>query len=156
MYVAIKIVEPSDAEMYRWLKANIRAGNELPGSFYLDAEDTSSWDRTIREAMKYEWEDDGFDDDDDDDDYEDEDEDDEAADKYGIPELNQEILDAADELSTALNELMPVIQKTSAAASDAQDAAMAAEYRAWIEYYHQGRDYDAFLAERVFPALKSE
>lgn len=30
------------------------------------------------------------------------------------------------------------------------NAAMAAEYQRWIDYYHQGRDYDDFLKECVF------
>jgi len=29
------------------------------------------------------------------------------------------------------------------------NAAMAAEYQRWIDYYHQGRDYDDFLKECV-------
>ncbi len=34
-------------------------------------------------------------------------------------------------------------------ASEAVNAAMADEYRCWIDYYHQGRDYDGFLKECV-------
>lgn len=29
------------------------------------------------------------------------------------------------------------------------------EYNAWIKYHHQGRDYDAFLAEQVMPKLEA-
>jgi len=35
-------------------------------------------------------------------------------------------------------------------ASEAVNAAMADEYRRWIDYYHQGRDYDDFLKECVY------
>ncbi|WP_025139045.1 hypothetical protein [Achromobacter sp. DH1f] len=41
-----------DAALYRWLKANIRPGYELPGGFYIDDESTESWDRTIEAAQR--------------------------------------------------------------------------------------------------------
>lgn len=40
-----------DASLYRWLKTNIQPGYELPGGFYIDDEDTESWDRTIEAAQ---------------------------------------------------------------------------------------------------------
>lgn len=42
---------------------------------------------------------------------------------------------------------------TARAEDEAQhqvNAAMAAEYQRWIDYYHQGRDYDSFLKECVY------
>jgi hypothetical protein len=39
-----------DAERYRWLKANIEEGYELPGAYYIDDGDTSNWDKTIDAA----------------------------------------------------------------------------------------------------------
>ncbi|CUJ30080.1 hypothetical protein HGQ98_01750 [Achromobacter ruhlandii] len=41
-----------DASFYRWLKANMRPGYELPGGYYIDDEDTESWDRTIEAAKR--------------------------------------------------------------------------------------------------------
>lgn len=41
-----------DAALYRWLKANIRPGYELPGGYYIDDENTDSWDRTIEAAKQ--------------------------------------------------------------------------------------------------------
>ncbi|MEB6663797.1 hypothetical protein MXL91_20235 [Achromobacter ruhlandii] len=41
-----------DAALYRWLKANIRPGYELPGGYYIDDECTDSWDRTIEAAKQ--------------------------------------------------------------------------------------------------------
>ncbi|WP_063588256.1 hypothetical protein [Achromobacter ruhlandii] len=42
------------------------------------------------------------------------------------------------------------------AAGDARDvnALMAAEYQQWIDWYHQGRDYDSFLKERLNAAQR--
>lgn len=44
------------------------------------------------------------------------------------------------------------------AAGDALDvnALMAAEYQQWIDWYHQGRDYDSFLKERVNAAIAAQ
>lgn len=39
-----------DAERYRFLKDNIQEGYELPGAYYIDDGDTSSWDKTIDAA----------------------------------------------------------------------------------------------------------
>lgn len=41
-----------DAELYRWVKNNIKEGYEFDGGYYISDEDTSNWDRTIRAAME--------------------------------------------------------------------------------------------------------
>lgn len=52
----------------------------------------------------------------------------------------------------------PLYPKPQASAEDVRDvnAAMAAEYQRWIDWFHKGRDYDSFLKECVFSKTQAD